>query len=364
VIGELGPEVSVAQPKSSAPKVPFLARAASHRRATRKGPPPVIVTGKPDRLTREELDQAADLMVWTVWCQDTFGFGDDRDPPFVVSIHLGRDAAEAELKRLYNEEAPFTHYWVGESRLAVDLLNRRLVSAERLRAIIQGQPEDRAPVTELPLEPEAEKSKDLWRGSLIAAVVITLILMLAFTVLRHLGVMSGAQYPWWAEASWLLGVAVTALQTWLGRRRTLFGVACVTLLWPPYLVIPDLPLALTGFLGFVALWAATGFPRASAYVWIGVAAEVYFAPIIWMGEALRALLGAPSGGTPETGLDRFLKPDLAWVFVLVALWAVVRDEPHSWTRVLFVAGWIGLTEGLAAARSASHHWSFDPPDHW
>ena len=40
--------------------------------------------------------------VWVVWSQDTFGFGSDRDPPRVESVHgdeLGAKRAEVALRK-------------------------------------------------------------------------------------------------------------------------------------------------------------------------------------------------------------------------------------------------------------------------
>jgi hypothetical protein len=55
-----------------------------------------------------------DQEVWVVWSQDSFGFGEDRDPPLVEAVHATREAAEADLERLRRREAnnTFLRFWL------------------------------------------------------------------------------------------------------------------------------------------------------------------------------------------------------------------------------------------------------------
>jgi hypothetical protein len=61
-----------------------------------------------------------DDQVWVVWSQDTFGYGPDRDPPLVESVHATEEEAAAELQRLQQRESKnsFIRFWVHETTRA------------------------------------------------------------------------------------------------------------------------------------------------------------------------------------------------------------------------------------------------------
>ena len=58
--------------------------------------------------------------VWVVWSQDTFGFGSDRDPPRVESIHgdeLGAKRAEVALRKKESGN-DFLTVWVAQQPIS------------------------------------------------------------------------------------------------------------------------------------------------------------------------------------------------------------------------------------------------------
>jgi hypothetical protein len=56
--------------------------------------------------------------VWIVWSQDTFGFGEDRDPPLVESVHPCEADAAAALESLKQQESrnAFIRFWLQKTR--------------------------------------------------------------------------------------------------------------------------------------------------------------------------------------------------------------------------------------------------------
>jgi len=204
-------------------------------------------------------------------------------------------------------------------------------------------------------DPEKKESEDLWRGSVILGVVAALVLMLALTGARRLGLISNGVRPWWAEALWVGALIAAGSLTLLGqRRRTLYGLTLMSLSWAPIEMVPGPIVEGTRLLlGFVALTVATDFKRAVLYVFFGFAGSVNRGPFPliafpWAGEALRALFRLPVRTEPETPAARFWTkvgiPALVWCVLLAVLFYVVRDKADGEVRVRATASWIMITE--------------------
>ena len=197
-------------------------------------------------------------------------------------------------------------------------------------------------------EPKKKASKDLWRGSLTVAAVLTLVFMLALTVLRAFDVVPEGLYPWRAESFWVFAVLTTLFQTWLDDDwRAVSGLACASLTWPEYALIPSLA-PFTILVSFGAMWAAVGLSRASIYVLLGFATghEINAMAFAWGGEALRWLFGLRPGAKLSTRFDRVAKRALVYMILVATFAGAVHQETRGWTRVFFVVGWIAWAEGL------------------
>jgi hypothetical protein len=197
-------------------------------------------------------------------------------------------------------------------------------------------------------EPAKKTSKGLWRGSLNVAAVLTLVFMLALTTLRAFDVLPKGPYPWRVELLWVFAVLTTLFQTWLNDDwRTIAGLACASLTWPEYTLIPAFA-PFTILMSFGALWAAVGLPRASTYVLLGFAAghEINSIAFAWAGEGLRWLFGLRPGTQVTTRFDRIVKPMLVYMILIATFAGAVYGETRWWTRVLFAVGWSAFAEGL------------------
>jgi len=339
---EAAPPVIAPPPKPSSPKVPFRARAISHRRANRKAPSPIIMTraqrGKlPERIAEPpkknpKLERFRQDFLNNSWSKKR------RRMVGLLLLPYDREALDEELGRLSRWEQLFSHEefeaLVEELKMAYE------ASLEEL-----GIDPDTADYWTS--EPDVNYSEDLSRGSAIFSAAATVVLMLLFAVLRYAGKMSSGPYPWWIETAWVFGVIVTANRTWLSRRRRLWGLVCTALLVPPYTVIPELA-APALLLAAVPLTLATSFPRATTYMLMGMAPGLYFVGIALVGEAFRRVFRVPHARDPSDGLQGAFKPGLVWLVMLSIFAGAVHDEPHAWTQVVFITVWLLCAEGFMA----------------
>lgn len=336
------PPVIAPEPPPSKPKVPFRARVISHQRANRKAASPIIMMGEPNRKLpernpqppkrRPKLERFRRDFLKNGWPQKR------RRMVGMLLLPYDTDALDQEYARLSRWEQLHWHEDFGT--LIEELKAEYEASLDEL-----GIDADTAEYWAR--EPEVSYSKDLWRGSAIISAAVTVVVMLVIAGARLSDEMAYGPHPWWIEAIWVFGVIVTANRTWLSRRRRLWGLACATLLVPPYTMIPEL--AAPGLLlAVVPLTAATSFPRATTYILMGMASGVYFAPIAWLGEAVRWVLRVPAQHDPDNELLAAFKPGLVWLVMLSGLAGLVYDEPHKWTRIVFIALWIVCTEAFMA----------------
>jgi hypothetical protein len=246
------------------------------------------------------------------------------------------DARRAKLSRWARET------WFEEFRTLAEKLEGEYGSLDDLGV-------DARTVEYWTRQPKRTKSKGLLRGSLVAAAAMTVVFELALAVLRAFDVAPEGIYSWWAESLWVFAVITTAFQMWLNDRlRTVSGLACASLSWPSFVLIPSFA-PFTILLSFLAMWAAVGFSRTTIYMLMGSATSYEINPIVfaWLGEALRWLLGLRRASEPSAEFGRFARPALVYVVLLLVFVGAVYPERRWWTRVLFAAGWIAAAESLA-----------------
>jgi hypothetical protein len=341
-ISEPSPPVLAPQPSPNKPKVPFRARVISHQRANRKAVSPIIMIGGPNRKLpdrnprppegRPKLERFRRDFLNNSWPKKR------RRMVGMLLVPYDLHVLEEERGRLSHWEQ--LHWYEDFATLVEELKAEYEASLDELGIDVRTADYWMA-------EPEVTYSKDLWRGSAVISATVTVVVMLAIAGARFADEMQLGPHPWWIEMAWVFGVIVTANRTWLSRRRRLWGLVCATLLVPPYTVLPEL--AAPGLLlAAVPLTAATSFPRATTYILMGMASGVYFVPIAWLGEALRWVLRAPVQHDPNDGLQGAFKPGLVWLIILCGFAGLIYDEPHTWTRVVFVSLWILATEGSMA----------------
>jgi hypothetical protein len=92
-----------------------------------RAPLPPVSTGPAPAgpLTSEERAAAGALQVFVVWHQDTFRYGEDRDPATVDELVPTRAEAEALVTRLQKGAGSFDRWSVTGPRSLLDLLDRR-----------------------------------------------------------------------------------------------------------------------------------------------------------------------------------------------------------------------------------------------
>lgn len=340
----LGPEppLEAPKPKPTKPKIPFRARVISHQRTNRKAVTPIIMTAGPNRKLpdrnpqppkrRPKLERFRRDFLNNTWPEKrTRMVG-------LLLLPYDLDALNQENGRLSRRAQ--LHWREDFAELIEELKTEYSASLEEL-----GIDDDTAEFWTA--ERDVTYSKDLWRGSAFISVAATVVVMLVLVGLRLADKMSIGPYPWWIETAWVFGVIATANRTWLSRRRHFWGLVCMTL--SAQAVISEV-VVVSFWLGAIALVAATSFPRASTYVVIGMAAQTYLVPFLWLGEALRWVLRVPPQSDPNDGLQAAFKPALAWLVTLSTFAGLVYDEPHAWTRVVFVTLWLICAEGLVAYR--------------
>lgn len=90
-----------------------------------------------DALTEDELRQARRVELWVVWSQDTFGYGEDRDPMIVDSLHLKEHDARKRLAQLEPSAAgnSFLRVWIARWRVD-ELVGHHGVTLADLRQYI------------------------------------------------------------------------------------------------------------------------------------------------------------------------------------------------------------------------------------
>jgi|GEM_PF-3694350 hypothetical protein len=85
---------------------------------------------------------ASETELWVIWSQDTFGYGEDRDPPRLESIHAEQKEAESRLAQLKTAQAEnnFLRFWLARQSLSA-IEQHPYTSKEKIAAFLNSDSE-------------------------------------------------------------------------------------------------------------------------------------------------------------------------------------------------------------------------------